>query len=70
MVRTCCVFSCTFPPLAYYYVFNTIFSELVGLNKEGYMCAALYFNSVLTKLGMLLKQIHTVLAALSNTDFT
>jgi hypothetical protein len=31
------------------------------------MCAALYFTAVLTKLGMLLKHLHTVLAAVSIT---
>jgi hypothetical protein len=69
MVRTCCVFSCTFPTLAYYCVCNTILFELVGLNKEVYMCAVFYFLVVLPNLGMSLKQLHTVIAAVSITDY-
>ena len=55
--------------LAYYCVVNTIWFELVGLNKEGYMCAVLYLIAVLTNLGILRKQLHTVLAAVPITDY-
>jgi hypothetical protein len=43
--------------------------SLVWFNKEGYMCAVLNFIVVLTKLGMLLKPLHTVLAAVPITDY-